>query len=285
MIHDSEPAYAKLNLTLDILNKRPDGYHDMRMVMQSVSLCDQLTVTTGTDGITATSNLSFLPVGDKNLAVMATTHFYHALNKPAPMLDIHIQKKIPVCAGLAGGSSDAAAILRLLNRNEGNPFTMGQLADIGGTFGADIPYCVCGGTALAEGRGEILTPLAPLPHCHVVLCKPEFSVSTPDLFGRINCTKIRCRPDTAGMISALQDGDLQGVAHRLYNVFEDTLTERQYTVVQGIKNTLLQQGALGATMSGSGPTVFGLFAEKAVAEQAYTALSASHLDTFLTEVV
>ena len=285
MIHERELAFAKLNLTLDILCKRADGYHDLKMIMQSISLCDQIEVTTGTDGIIATSNLSFLPAGDTNLAVMAARHFYQALGKPVPSLHIHIEKNIPVCAGLAGGSSDAAAVLRLLNRSEGHPFTLEQLAKIGATFGSDIPYCVGAGTALAEGRGEILSPLSSLPHCHLVVCKPDFPLSTPELFGRINCAKIRRRPDTTGMISALDSGNLHDVAHRLYNVFEDALTERHSVVVQDIKNILIQEGALGATMSGSGPTVFGLFSDKQLADQAYTTLLEIHQETFLTEVV
>ncbi len=280
-----EPAFAKLNLTLDVLGLRPDRYHEMEMVMQSVTLCDQLTLAPQEGRTTARTNLSFLPTGDKNLAVMAANHFYQALGIPPKHFDIHIEKHIPVCAGLAGGSSDGSAVLRALNRLEGSPFTPLQLAEIGEKFGSDVPYCVVGGTALAKGRGEVLSPLPPCPHCWVVLCKPPFPVSTPELFSRIDSTKITCRPDTVGMIAALEAGDLGGVAHRLFNVFEGALPRSQHQTVEEIKSALIQLGALGSTMSGSGPTVFGLFDDQQRAKIAYDTLRQSYQETFLAETV
>ncbi len=280
-----ESAYAKLNLTLDVVGRRGDGYHEMEMVMQSVTLCDTLTLTPQQGRTTARTNLSFLPTGDKNLAVMAANHFYETLNQPQKHFDIHIEKRTPVCAGLAGGSSDGAAVLRALNRVEGEPFTPLELAKIGEKFGSDVPYCVLGTTALAKGRGEELTPLSPCPHCWVVLCKPPFPVSTPELFQRIDSTKITCRPDTQGMISALKAGDLGGIAHRLFNVFEEALPRTQHQTVEEIKSTLIQLGALGSTMSGSGPTVFGLFDDEGRAKAAYETLKQSYQETFLAETV
>ena len=247
-------APAKLNLTLDVLGKRPDGYHDLKMVMQSITLGDTLTLEPGGEGVRVQTDLHFLPTGPKNLAAAAALRFYETLGRPVPGLEISIRKRIPVCAGMAGGSSD-------------------------------VPYCVLGGTALAEGRGEMLTPLTPLPRCWVAVCKPDFPVSTPELFARIDGMRVRCRPDTAGLLAALAAGDLPGVARRMYNVFEEVLPERQEVRVAEIKHTLIQCGALGATMSGTGPTAFGLFQRKELAEEACALLSEQNRDTFLAETV
>ena len=281
-----ELAQAKLNLTLDVLGKREDGYHEMKMVMQSISLADQLTILPGQQpGIWVRSNFSFLPTGEKNLAAMAANRFYQALGRPAEDLEIRLEKHIPVCAGMAGGSSDAAAVLRALNRREGEPFTREQLVKIGERVGSDVPYCVLGGTALAEGRGEVLTPLPGLPFCWVVVCKPEFSVSTPELFARIDHCKVTRRPDTAGLIAALEAGDLAGVARRMYNVFEDVLPERQRARVAGIRQTLIDCGALGAAMSGTGPTAFGLFSDQGQAQAAAEQLRQEYRETYLAQTV
>ncbi len=279
-------ARAKLNLSLDVLGRRPDGYHDLKMVMQSIALADTLVLrSSGGRGIRVRSNLSFLPCGERNLAGKAAVCFYEALGRELRGLDIALTKQIPVCAGMAGGSSDAAAVLRALNELEGAPFSQAELIRVGERVGSDVPYCVLGGTALAEGRGEILTPLPALPACWVVVCKPEFPISTPELFARIDGCKIRCRPDTEGLLAALEAGDLAGVARRMYNVFEDVLPERQLVRVAEIKNTLIQQGALGATMSGTGPTAFGLFAQEEQARKAAALLSEQFRETFLSRTV
>ena len=279
-------AFAKLNLTLDVLGKRPDGYHDLCMVMQSISLHDSLTLAPNSEGqLRVGSNLSFLPTGEKNLAAAAALRFWAALGRPPEGLDIQIEKRIPVCAGMGGGSSDAAAVLRVLNQREGAPFSPAELARIGEQVGSDVPYCVLGGTALAEGRGERLTPLPPLPRCWIVACKPEFPISTPELFRRIDSVRVRCRPDTAGMLAALREGDLAGTARRMYNVFEDVLPPRCHGRVMELKNGLIQHGALGASMSGTGPTVFGLFDSAPQAEEALRTLSESGGDWFLAEPV
>lgn len=278
-------AYAKLNLTLDVLGRREDGYHDLCMVMQSVDLCDRLELTPRPDGrITAHTNLSFLPNDDRNLAAMAARQFFAHCGQ-AGGLDVEIEKRIPVCAGLAGGSSDAAAVLRGLNELTGVGLTREELAGIGAQVGSDVPYCVMGGTALAEGRGERLTPLPALPACHVVLCKPAFAISTPELFGHIDGCRIAHRPDTEGVLLALEQGDLAQVARRMYNVFEAVLPERQARVVTEIRTALIEEGALGACMSGTGPTVFGLFEEQEAARSAWNRLKESHRDTFLCRTV
>ena len=279
-------AFAKLNLTLDILGKREDGYHDLRMVMQSITLADTLTLEENQgEGLRVSANLRFLPTGEKNLAAAAALRFWEALGREPENLDIRIEKRFPVCAGMAGGSSDPAAVLRALNRRAGEPFSPRELAKIGERVGSDVPYCVLGGTALAEGRGEMLTPLAPLPRCWVVACKPDFPISTPELFAQADRVKLRRRPDTAGLVAALEAGDLGGVARRMYNVFEDVLPARLYTRVAEIKNILIQCGALGANMSGSGPTAFGLFDRLEAAQEARACLAQRYRDTFLCETV
>ena len=279
-------APAKLNLTLDVLGRREDGYHDLKMVMQSITLADRLPLRPGqTPGIQVSSSFHFLPTGEKNLAGKAAVCFYQALGRPARDLDISITKHVPVCAGMAGGSSDAAAVLRALNQLEGDPFSPEELAHVGEAVGSDVPYCVLGCTALAQGRGEVLTPLSPLPHCWVVACKPDFPVSTPELFARIDSCRIRRRPDADGLMAALEQGDLMEVARRMYNVFEDVLPERQLARVADIKNTLIQQGALGANMSGTGPTAFGLFSSQSQAQAAYDVLKQRYQEVFLAETV
>ena len=279
-------AFAKLNLTLDILGKREDGYHDLRMVMQSITLADTLTLEENQgEGLRVSANLRFLPTGEKNLAAAAALRFWEALGREPENLDIRIEKRIPVCAGMAGGSSDAAAVLRALNQRAGDPFSPKELARLGERVGSDVPYCVLGGTALAEGRGEVLTPLPPLPRCWVVACKPDFPISTPELFAQADRVKLRRRPDTAGLVAALEAGDLGGVARRMYNVFEDVLPARLYTRVAEIKNVLIQCGALGANMSGSGPTAFGLFDRLEAAQEARACLAQRYRDTFLCETV
>ncbi len=279
-------AYGKLNLSLDIVSRRNDGYHDMCMVMQTIDLTDELTLTAQKeDGIQVSTNLRFLPKDDRNLAAKAAKVFQRRIGGDWDGLLIEIEKHIPVCAGMGGGSADAAAVLRSLNQCSLRPMPIDQLSLIGMEIGADVPYCVMGGTALAEGLGERLTPLPSLPSCHIVVCKPAFSISTPELFGNIDCKKIRCRPDTGGILSALQAEDLPGVARRMYNVFEDTLTDRRGSEIQEIKGELLSCGALGASMSGTGPTVFGLFEDLDKAREAFHKLQNRYEDVFLTHPV
>lgn len=259
MDSENEKAYAKLNISLDVLAKRPDGYHDMRMVMQSVSLCDQLRVTLRDDGeIHVSTNLRFLPNDERNIAAKAAHAFFAKLGGKSPGVDITIVKHIPVRAGMGGGSSDGAAVLRALNRLTGKPFSRFELEDMGAQLGSDIPFCVAGGTALAEGRGEKLTALPPFPGCRFVIVKPGFSVSTPELFAKLDLVSVKYRPDTQGILAALDGGTLGEICRRMYNVFEAALPPRQGEVAQ-IKSGLLDCGALGAVMTGTGSAVFGVF--------------------------
>ena len=277
-------AYAKLNLTLDILRRREDGYHDLQMVMQTISLTDTLTITPAQGEGKMTSNLSFLPTDGTNLAQKAAAAFRRATGLGGEV-DISIHKHIPVCAGMAGGSADAAAVLRAMNQLTAAGLSPLALAQIGQSVGSDVPYCVLGGTALAEGRGERLTPLPALPPCHIVVCKPPFPVSTPQLFSRVDVRKILRRPDTQGMLEALEQGDLSGIARRMYNVFEDVLEPWKRAEVHAIQNALLDAGALGAIMTGSGPTVFGLFETLPQAQQAARRLGEQYQDVFLAQPV
>ena len=263
-----EKAYAKLNLSLDVGARRADGYHEMNMVMQTVSLCDELLISTTDDGtLRARSNLRFIPNDERNLAVKAARVFLEAAGESGQGLLITLRKHIPVGAGMAGGSSDAAAVLRALNRAYGEPLSARELCAAGEEIGSDVAFCLRGGTALASGRGEILEPLPPLPDCRIVICKPEFSISTPELFRKLDSVPLKHHPDTAGILEALRQGDLRALCRRMYNVFEDVGDRRMRTVSQ-IKSLMLDHGALGSIMTGTGSAVFGIFTDEAAAESA-----------------
>ena len=272
-------AHGKLNLSLDVLGRGADGYHDMRMVMQSVRFGDELDIELRQDGLFSIDpGQDYLPSDERNLALRAARLF---LDGTGLGVRIRVTKRIPVCAGMGGGSADAAAVLRALNELTGAGRTADELCRLGLQVGSDVPFCVLEGTALAEGRGEKLTPLPALADCAIVICKPAFAISTPELFGRIDSRKSRLRPDTAGIIAALRAGDLTGVARRTYNVFEDVLDRRQGAIA-AIKSALTDMGAAGAAMTGSGSAVFGLFADDGDARRAYEALSARYRECFLT---
>ena len=272
-------ASAKLNLSLDVLRRTPDGYHDLRMVMQSVEFGDDLEIELTADGsFPIEPGQRYLPADDRNLSVRAAKAFLRGTGLGA---SIRTVKRTPVCAGMGGGSSDAAAVLRALNRLTGAGKSPAELCALGGEIGSDVPFCVLGGTMLAEGRGQILTPLPPLPDCAIVICKPPFAISTPELFSRIDRRKSRLRPDTNGLTDALGAGDLPGAARRMYNVFEDVLDRRQGDIL-AIKSRLLDLGAIGAAMTGTGSAVFGIFSDETAAKAAHDILSAQYRECWLT---
>ena len=277
-------APAKVNLALDILGTRPDGYHDMRMVMQTVSLCDTVAVEETAEGFELRTDGDFIPAGKKTLEQRAAEAFFAETGQPVPGLEVTLEKRTPAYAGLGGGSADVAALLRILRDRHCPAMPTEQLERIGFAIGSDMPFCVRGGTALAEGRGEVLTDLPPLPDCWLVLCKPAFGIPTPSLFALVDGVELERRPDIDGMMNALRAGDLDGVASRLGNVFEEVLPE-EYHEVFDIKHRLLDLGALNAAMSGSGPTVFGLFRERETAAKAAEALKARYSQTYLAEPV
>ena len=260
-------APAKINLALDILGKRPDGYHELRSVMQTVSLCDSVELAEGGEGFTLSMAGFTPPEGKKTLEQRAAEAFFARLGREMPPLTVAITKRTPAYAGLGGGSADVAALLRILRDRYAPEMEDTTLESIGAEVGSDMPFCLRGGTALAEGRGEILTDLPPLPDCWIVLCKPPFPIPTPMLFARADSVAIRHRPDIPGMRKALENGDLEGVAGRLGNVFEEVLPP-ECGAVFAIWDALLAAGALGAGMSGSGPTVFGIFREEGLARAA-----------------
>lgn len=280
----TQAAPAKVNLALDILGRRPDGYHDMRMVMQTVSLSDAVTVEETAEGFALHTGGDFIPAGKKTLEQRAAEAFFAAIGRPVPGLSVTLEKRTPAYAGLGGGSADVAALLRSLRDIYCPGMSGDELERIGFAVGSDMPFCVRGGTALAEGRGELLTDLRPLPDCFFVLCKPGFGIPTPELFARVCGEELRRRPDIGGMTAALEAGDLAGVASRLGNVFEEVLP-KPYHEVFAVKRRLLELGALNAAMSGSGPTVFGIFRDRETAERAARVLEKTYAQTFLTQPV
>ena len=278
-------AFAKINISLDIVAKMPDGYHDLKTVMQSVSLHDTLEITCERgEGIRLLSNLGYIPNDERNLAARAAKLFFEYTGISGYSVAIKILKRIPVCAGLGGGSTDAASVLRALDEMFVTGLGREALEELGLKIGSDVPFCVDGGTSLAEGRGEILTDVAPLPQCSIVICKPGFSISTPSLFAKIKAENIRSRPDTAGIIESLELGSLGGIARRMYNVFEDVLPNTARDVLE-IKRILLEYDALGAAMTGSGSAVFGIFEDKEAAGRAHGVLERTFRDSFIAEPV
>ena len=278
-------APGKLNLSLDVTGRRPDGYHNMKMVMCSVSLGDTLHIRlTDEPRVRARCGLPYVPGDMRNIACRAARLFLDTVGRPDQGAEITIQKRIPVGAGMAGGSADAAAVLRGLNQLTEAGLNGDQLRALGLQLGSDVPFCVAGGTALAEGRGEILTPQPDLPGCTIVICKPPFPISTPELFARLDWRKIRHRPDTDGLLAALAEGDLPRLARRMYNIFEDVLPP-QCAAVGEIRQTLLSMGALGAVMTGTGSAVFGLFDDRSAAEAALQVLQTDRRWCWLAEPV
>ena len=278
-------AYAKINISLDIVSKMDDGYHYMKTVMQTVDLCDEITVEcVPGEGVSIDAGLPYLPSDERNIAAKAAIAFFDHTGITGYKTRVIIDKQIPVCAGLGGGSTDGACVLRILDSMFETNLGRESLETLGGSIGSDVPFCIAGGTGLAEGRGELLTDLPNFPQSHIVICKPPFSCSTPELFGRVSCRKIRSRPDTEGLVDSIGKGDLVGVARRMYNVFEDVLP-RGMRDIADIKYTLLDNGALGAVMTGSGPAVFGLFDNETEARNAYDHLKADYMECYLTETI
>ena len=275
----TEYAYAKLNLTLDVTGRRDDGYHDMLMVMQTISVSDRIDLElTEEPGFQASCNYHYVPTDSRNLAVRAAEVYLQTVGAAQPDakgVSICMEKHIPVGAGMAGGSADAAAVLRGMNRLFGSPLNRQELEALAGQVGSDVAFCVAGGTQLAKGRGEVLEDLPPLPPCRIVVCKPGFSISTPELFRKLDEVNLRRHPDIAGMLAALDNADLREIGIRMYNVFED-VPDRRMRQVGEIKSVLLDHGALGAMMTGTGSAVFGIFSDAAAAERCAADLKKEH---------
>ena len=259
-------ARAKINLGLDVVRKREDGYHEVRMIMQMINLYDKIMLRKKTEpGITVTANLSYLPVNEDNLVYRAAKLLMDEFQVDGG-LEIELQKYIPVAAGMAGGSTDAAAVMVGVNRIFQLGLNKKQLMERGVKIGADVPFCIMRGTALAEGIGEELTPLPAMPHCSLVIAKPKIHVSTKFVYGNLKVRELTEHPDIDGQVQALRENNLEQLVARMGNVLE-TVTIPAYPVIDEIKHTMMKYGAMGAMMSGSGPTVFGIFEKEDKAQE------------------
>ncbi len=269
-------AMAKINLGLDVVRRREDGYHEVRMIMQTIQMYDTLELTVQEEpGITVETNLKYLPVNEDNLVYKAARLLMEEFSVTKG-LHIHLEKHIPVAAGMAGGSSDAAAVMVGVNRLFGLGLSRKALMERGVKIGADVPYCILRGTALAEGIGEKLTPLAAAPDCFVLIAKPPISVSTKFVYENLHLETLESHPDIDGLRRAIEAGNLEEMVGLMGNVLE-TVTIPAYPQIGKIRSLMVEQGAMGAMMSGSGPTVFGIFRDKETAQKAKKALQKSHL--------
>lgn len=278
-------ALAKINLGLDVVGKREDGYHEIRMIMQTIHLYDWLEITkTGTSGIILETNLDFLPTNENNLVYKAAKLMQDTYSLKEGV-HIKLQKHIPVAAGMAGGSTDAAAVLYGMNEMFGIKERRQHLMELGVKIGADVPYCLMRGTALAEGIGEKLKSLPPMPKCPVLIAKPGIGVSTKFVYEHLKLDEHTVHPDINAQLDALHAKDLHALAAHMGNLLE-TVTIPEYPVIEEIKNHMKDHGAINAMMSGSGPTVFGLFEDDKTAKGAYEAMWQSGLakQVYLTSI-
>ncbi|MBP3604522.1 MAG: 4-(cytidine 5'-diphospho)-2-C-methyl-D-erythritol kinase [Lachnospiraceae bacterium] len=282
----TEKAYAKINLGLDVLRRRPDGYHEVKMIMQTVGICDMLTVKKSEkEGITLTVGQAPLPCNKDNLIYKAADMVKDKF-AITEGVEISLEKNIPIAAGMAGGSSDAAAVFRAMNRLFDLHMSLADMQQMGVKIGADIPYCIMGGTALSEGIGEVLSALPAPPDAYLLIAKPDIDVSTKFVYENLHADTLSYHPDIDGMVEALQKADLQGITQRMGNVLE-TVTEKNYPVIKEIKDLMKEKGAENSLMSGSGPTVFGIYTHKEKAGEAYEAIINRKLakQVFVTEFV
>ena len=280
-----EPAYAKVNLTLDVLGKREDGYHDLQSVMQGISLRDDIEIDVGT-GMpwSLLCSMEGIPCDETNLAWKAARIYCDTMKKDPNGLEIRIHKRIPSEAGLGGGSADAAAVLRALNRHFGEPLSIFALAELGAQVGSDVPFCVLCGTAMCEGRGEKVRKLPDMPDCIFVIVKPEFSVSTPQLYAQIDNATIAKRPDNKAMESALYAGDLKKVCDNLCNVFDAVVTQ-DHPELNYIKSLFYNYGAVGYQMTGSGSACYAIVSEFEIAAVLCNMLKENYPNVYIAKPV
>ena len=269
-------ALAKINLGLDVVRKREDGYHEVRMIMQTIDVFDRLMFTVeDMSGIRIQTNVASVPSDESNLVYKAAKLLMEEFGITKG-LSIYLEKNIPVAAGMAGGSSDAAAAMKAVNELFELGLSEEELKVRGVKIGADVPYCIMGGTALAEGIGEVLSPLPPMPDCYILIAKPPVGVSTAFVYGNLRANELKHHPDIDGMIQSLRDGSVEQLCAQMENVLE-TVTVPAYPIIDEIKCLMKDCGAVGAMMSGSGPTVFGIFTDKECAEEALTRVTESNL--------
>ena len=279
-------AYAKINIALDAIGKREDGYHLLKMIMQTVDIYDEIELKkNNTNKIHVTTDKYYLPTDEKNLAFRAAKLFKDTYGIKDGV-DINIKKNIPVSAGMAGGSSDAATVLFLMNKVFNKNISKTSLEKLAVKIGADVPYCIEGGTALCEGIGEKITKLKPFKDKILIVVKPNFGVSTKDVYKNLDITKIHKHADIEGIIRCMGRDELYGVSTRMRNVLEN-VTIKKHRVIREIKDEMRNAGAVGTMMSGSGPTVFGFFEDMLVAQKAYDIMKSlySHNDVFITRTV
>ncbi len=276
-------AYAKINLGLDVVGILENGYHEVKMVMQTVGIYDELSFERAESGIAVTTDSGELPTDENNLIYKAAKLMFDTYGIREG-IRIHLQKNIPIAAGMAGGSTDAAATMKGINRLFDLGCSLRELMELGVQIGADVPYCVMGGTALAEGIGEKLTALAPAPECFLVVAKPDINVSTKYVYEHLDAEGVEKHPDIDGMVKAIAEGSLQGILDRMGNVLEN-VTVKAHPIIDTIKERMRELGAVGSMMSGSGPTVFGIFLEEAKARDAYQQIKEEQLakQVFVTE--
>jgi 4-diphosphocytidyl-2-C-methyl-D-erythritol kinase len=276
-------AYAKINISLDVVGKREDGYHLLRMIMQTIDLYDNITLYKLKNGVNVASNKAYIPNDERNLAYKAAKLFIDTYNINGGV-DINIRKNIPVAAGLAGGSTDAAAVLKgmrdIYNINASDE----ELMNLGLKIGADVPYCITGGTALCEGIGEKLTVLNRFKNHILIVVKPSFGVSTKEVYQNLDIDKIHKHPDTERLIQAIENDDINYVSKNMKNILEN-VTLRKHTILKDIKNEMIRFGALGAMMSGSGPTVFGFFDDMLRAQYCYEKFKFKFNEVFITRTI
>ncbi len=280
-----EGAFAKLNLTLDVLDRRPDGYHDIKSVMQTISLRDDIEIDIGTgEPWSLLCSVEGIPTDERNLAWKAARVFFDALQLDPNGLQIRILKRIPSEAGLGGGSADAAAVLRALNRHYNAPLSLPALAELGAQVGSDVPFCVLCGTAMVEGRGERIRKLPDMPDCIFVVCKPDFPVSTPKLYAKIDEKVIANRPNHQAMETAILGGDLVGVVNHVCNVFDPIVTE-EHLELNYIKSIMNSYDGVGMQMTGSGSAVFCIVGEFEAAAVICNMLKDSYPNVFIAKPV
>ena len=276
-------AYGKVNISLDVVGKREDGYHLLSMIMQNIDLYDEIEVEKQECGIILECNKSYVPVDNRNLAYKAAEIFKERYDI-VDGVKINIEKNIPVSAGLAGGSTDAAAVLKVMNKLFNVNATEEELMELGLKLGADIPYCIHGGTALCEGIGEIITPIKPFRDKIVVLVKPAFGVSTKEVYKNFNLEKVKQHPKTAEIINAIENDDLNFVASNMKNLLEN-VTLRKHKILIKIKEEMNACGAINSMMSGSGPTVFAFFDDMLKAQRCFEKMKKKYSDVFKTRTI
>ena len=271
-------AYAKINLGLDVVRRRPDGYHEVKMIMQTISLHDELRFeeTGGKEIILVSNDNPLLPEDAKDNLIYKAAECIRREYGMERGVKITLQKNIPIAAGMAGGSTDAAAVVHGLNELWQLSMSREKMQELSVKLGADIPYCIMGGTALSEGIGEVLTPLPAPPHAYILIAKPDISVSTKFVYENLHADTLQKHPDIDGIVTALADGDLYGVTDRMANVLA-TVTDPEHPVIDEIKKLMMASGAVNALMSGSGPTVFGIFDDEEKAKKACEDMKASGL--------